>query len=89
MTQKDIFLLRGLEAPGLQAWREERHGWVLVPRLGPGASLANTSLCALRARHSPSWASVSSAESLGDLRSYPVLGFYPFGDRRKVSCLNF
>lgn len=39
VTQKDIFLLRGLEAPGLQAWKEEPHGWVLVPRAGSWSQL--------------------------------------------------
>lgn len=63
-----------------QAWREEPHGWVLVPARPPPHCVTSG-----RVAH-PLWASVSSAASLGDLRSYPVLGFYPFGDRRKVSC---
>ena len=74
------FFAQGTGGSMPQAWREEPHGWVLVPaRLPPH--------CVTSGRVArPLWASVSSAASLGDLRSYPVLGFYPFGDRRKVSC---
>lgn len=68
------------EAPGPQTWREEPHGWVLVPNLLPPHCVTFGQVAR------PLWPMVSSAASLGDLRSYPVLGFYLFGDRREVSC---
>lgn len=75
----EILLVQGTGGPRARGMNRG------TTRLAPCPDSATILLCNLGQVTLPLWASVSSVVSLEDLRSYPVLGFYHFGNKGRKS----